>query len=400
MFRHQLPVRSPISFASLLDGMGTCIFRHGEREREKVKTLVRDHYDPIDVLLTDSGTSALTLAILGACRWKGRKLVALPAYSCYDVATAADGADVEVVLYDLDPKTLGPEVESVRAALERKPAAVLIAYLHGIPVDLDALLPLLEEYDVALIEDGAQGHGASFKGQNLGAIGSLSVLSFGRGKGMTGGSGGALLVNDEVGIKMVGTAPDELDSAELGLKNLFGITAQWTLGRPALYGIPASLPFLKLGETIYKEPHDPAELCDTAAATLARNWSLAAEEAEIRRTNSAELLEMISDFNGLETPSIPPNSEAGYIRFPVIVAEQLRHALTVGAARKLGVMHGYPKRLACLSGFTLRCVNADDVFPGAETLQKRLFTLPTHSLVSRKDIAGLHRFLLAAGQAD
>ena len=68
--------------------------------------------------------------------------------------------------------------------------AVVVAYLYGIPFDTAPVRAAAGAVGAWLIEDAAQGAGASFRGRALGAFGDLSMLSFGRGKGVTAGRGG------------------------------------------------------------------------------------------------------------------------------------------------------------------------------------------------------------------
>ena len=122
--------------------------------------------------------------------------VALPAYCCYDVATAADGAGVAFHLYDLEPETLSPDLASLRRSFDAGARSVVVAHLYGVPADLAAVRALAAEFGAIVIEDAAQGSGCEWRGRPAGAHGALGVLSFGRGKGVTGGKGGALLVNE------------------------------------------------------------------------------------------------------------------------------------------------------------------------------------------------------------
>src|SRR6266487_3041737 len=102
-WRHQIPVRSPLSMSALLVGMRAAVRRNGSHQRAvaRVEALLRERYAPRSVLLTESGTAALTTALLGLQHGRTAKAVAIPAYSCYDVATAAEGAGTPVLLYDL-----------------------------------------------------------------------------------------------------------------------------------------------------------------------------------------------------------------------------------------------------------------------------------------------------------
>src|SRR5690606_36256244 len=114
--------------------------------------------------------------------------------------------------------------------------------------------------DTLLVEDAAQGGGASMSGRSLGGFADMGILSFGRGKGWTAGGGGALLAAPSVGDWAITTWNSVRESAAsalvLTLKNL----AQWLLAHPSVYRLPSSLPFLRLGETIFHPPRAPRRM--------------------------------------------------------------------------------------------------------------------------------------------
>ncbi|HET9515837.1 MAG TPA: DegT/DnrJ/EryC1/StrS family aminotransferase, partial [Gemmatimonadales bacterium] len=115
-WRYLPPVHSPVTRASLAAGFLAAV--RGDRgARERVQRALGTFYGVTRVLLTDSGTSALTLAMGSAMATTGRKLIALPGYCCYDLVTALNGAGAEVVFYDIDPATLNPEWSSFESAL-------------------------------------------------------------------------------------------------------------------------------------------------------------------------------------------------------------------------------------------------------------------------------------------
>ncbi len=195
------PVHSPITLAAL--GRGVRAFSGGSAARRaeaEIGDWLERSFSPRRWHLVDSGTSAIRLALQHAVAGHATRRIALPAYGCYDLATACDGAEVEVVLYDLDPGTLGPDWNSYEAALDSGPAAVVLVHLYGVPVDLDRATSLARRRGVRVIEDAAQGAGGSWQGKALGSFGDYAVLSFGRGKGITGGGGGALLLHTEAAV--------------------------------------------------------------------------------------------------------------------------------------------------------------------------------------------------------
>ncbi|HXV86211.1 MAG TPA: DegT/DnrJ/EryC1/StrS family aminotransferase [Gemmatimonadales bacterium] len=395
LLHHQPPAHSPIAFRAL--GAGVQALASGRQARDaghRLTRLLRDQFRATDVLLTDSGTSALSLALAGGARLRPGSAVALPAYCCYDVATAADGAGVPVVLYDLDPATLGPRADSLRAALSQGASSVVVAHLYGYPVDLPEVQALAQRHGALLMEDAAQGVGARFHGVALGSFGSLSVLSLGRGKGWTGGSGGALLAHDDRGVEMVSRARATLGAGSVGLADLVRLAAQWVLGRPGLYGLPAALPFLHLGETIYHPPHQPRAATPASVAAALANAELLDGELEVRRANARRLLAAVRAGGRMRPVSAPDGSEPGYLRLPVMCPPEAISQF--GSVASLGVAPGYPRALCDLPGFCERVANRGQNFDGARELAGRLVTLPTHSRLVEADLRGLEQWCHAA----
>jgi len=155
---------------------------------DAVAAILRRRYGAVDAILTDSGTSALVMALQRMLPPAGT--VAYPAYACIDLTAAAVAAGVQVRLYDLDPATLSPDLDSVRAAIRRGVDAIVVAHLYGYPADVTGVRKIAAEEGIPVIEDAAQGAGGAIGGVPLGSLGEIAILSFGRGKGTTGGGGG------------------------------------------------------------------------------------------------------------------------------------------------------------------------------------------------------------------
>src|SRR3989454_9778627 len=165
----QVPVYSPLTLDAAWRAATQALSRRDD-PRPRVERLLRALYPAREAVLLGSGTHALGLAIRVAVRVVGEPcVVALPAFSCYDVATAAVGADVHIALYDVDPWTLAPDLDSVTATLAEGARVVVVAPLFGIPVDWDAIEHCLAAFGALAIEDAAQGHGARWRGSPLGS---------------------------------------------------------------------------------------------------------------------------------------------------------------------------------------------------------------------------------------
>lgn len=106
-------------------------------------------------------------------------------------------ADIEEDYYTIDPA-------KVREAITPKTRAIIAVHIYGQPCDMDALLTIAKEYNIPLIEDCAQAHGAQYKGKKVGSIGDVSCFSFYPTKNLGAiGDGGAVATNnDEIAQKV------------------------------------------------------------------------------------------------------------------------------------------------------------------------------------------------------
>ena len=382
--RYLPPAYSPVSAGSLVGGLkGLALGLPAG-----VDQWLARRYDVDAALLLDSGTSALRLAIGSLVTEPSlRARVALPAYGCYDLATAAIGARADVSFYDLDPVTLGPDWASFGAVLSAGVDAVVLVHQYGVPVDLDRACLLAEAHGTLVIEDAAQGAGAWWRNRRLGARGDLGVLSFGRGKGMTAGGGGALLARGSRGNQLLEQARARVATGKRGTGSLARLVAQALLSHPMLYGVPARMPWLALGDTPFHDPWPPRRIDAAQSGVLESAAALADIEAGTRRTLAVRLAAALIGARGVRLIEAPVGEGTlpGWLRFPALL-ERVERAKAGGAPfRQLGIMPGYPRplpELPQLSG--MRAAHAS--WPGAALLAEGIVTLPTHHWVAAADM--------------
>lgn len=382
--RTQPPVLSTVSVGSLRAG----VWGIGHRQAASVQlaAAITQRFGAQRVLLTDSGTSALVLALRAAVGREGT--VALPGYVCVDVIAAVLGAGLRARLYDIDPCTLSPDPDSVSGALERGAGAVVVAHLFGYPADIVEVGKRAAEHGATVIEDAAQAAGGMLGDRPLGSFGPLTVLSFGRGKGVSGGGGGALLAWGEwAQADAILEAADDLNRevALRGWTALVSSAAQWLLGRPALYGLPSSLPFIGLGETVYREPQRPLPIAGFSAGLAANALRRVDAEAAARERLAMDVLLAAGDTARTGIDSIA-SGRPGYLRLPV-----RRRAAT--PAPHLGILRGYPATLADWDIARHVLHPGETAAVGSVELRETLFTLPTHHHVGEDDVARLGAWL-------
>jgi dTDP-4-amino-4,6-dideoxygalactose transaminase len=107
------------------------------------------------------------------------------------------------VFIDSEPDTWNLSPEALEEALRyyasrgKRPKAVIGVHLYGMPAKIDEILAICARYEVPFVEDAAEALGATYRGQNAGTFGRLSVLSFNGNKIITTSGGGALLSAEE-----------------------------------------------------------------------------------------------------------------------------------------------------------------------------------------------------------
>ena len=140
---------------------------------------------------TSNGTTALHTAFEALGVGAGDAVVTTP-FSFVASANAIRLAGAEPVFADIDPETYNLDPVAVEEVVRERDdvAAILPVHLYGLPAEMDALLDVADDYDLAVIEDAAQAHGAQFRGQSVGSLGDAACFSLYPTKNMTTGEGG------------------------------------------------------------------------------------------------------------------------------------------------------------------------------------------------------------------
>jgi len=158
-----------------------------------------------------NGTVALQAAVSCIDLQPGDKVI-MPSFTIISCAQAIIYNGGIPILVDCDPHTWCMDVEHVREKVEAeikkgdgKLKAIMPVHIYGHPVDMDPILELAEKYNLKIIEDAAEVHGAEYlTGRNTanprwkrcGDLGDLSVFSFYANKLITTGEGGMVLTNN------------------------------------------------------------------------------------------------------------------------------------------------------------------------------------------------------------
>jgi dTDP-4-amino-4,6-dideoxygalactose transaminase len=165
-----------------------------------------------------NGTDALFVALKVLGIGKGDEVI-VPANSFIATSEAVTLTGAQVVFVDIDPNTYNMDSNKLDDYLKKRfskgtstrrygstatrPAAVIPVHLYGQPADMAPILDIARKFNLKVVEDAAQAHGALYKGKPVGSLGDIGCFSFYPGKNLGAyGDGGALVTNnDEYALK-------------------------------------------------------------------------------------------------------------------------------------------------------------------------------------------------------
>ncbi len=144
-----------------------------------------------------NGSVALDVAVVALGIGPGDEVI-IPTFTIISCAAAVVRSGAIPVLVDCDPITWNMDVDQIEARITPRTKAIMVVHIFGLPVDIDPLLTLARNHGLKIIEDAAEMHGQTYKGQPCGSFGDISTFSFYPNKHITTGEGGMIMTNDPI----------------------------------------------------------------------------------------------------------------------------------------------------------------------------------------------------------
>jgi dTDP-4-amino-4,6-dideoxygalactose transaminase len=143
-----------------------------------------------------NGLEALHLALVAIGIGPGDEVI-VPSNTYIATWLAVSQCGAIPIPVEPDPATLNIDPSAIASAITERTKAILPVHLYGQPADLDPILSLAKKYNLKVLEDGAQAHGAIYKGVRIGGHGDAVAWSFYPGKNLGAmGDAGAVTTND------------------------------------------------------------------------------------------------------------------------------------------------------------------------------------------------------------
>ena len=147
-------------------------------------------------VLCANGTLALEVALRALDIGRGDEVV-MPAYTFVATASAVIAVGATPVFADIEHDTRNLDARSAADCLTNRTRAIIAVHVAGRPADMDTLQDMANAHGLALIEDAAQAHAASWRNRRVGALGTIGCFSFQASKNLNAGEGGIVLTDDE-----------------------------------------------------------------------------------------------------------------------------------------------------------------------------------------------------------
>ena len=144
-----------------------------------------------------SGTDALHLALRGCGVGPGDEVITV-SHTFVATAEAIVLAGARPVFVDIDPQTHTMDPSRIEAVVTPRTKAILPVHLYGHPAHMEPILDLARAYNLKVVEDACQAHGATYNGRKVGTLGDAAAFSFYVTKNLGSyGTGGMVATNNE-----------------------------------------------------------------------------------------------------------------------------------------------------------------------------------------------------------
>lgn len=170
-------------------------FIHGEEDREFEKEFAA--FCNVEYCIgCGTGLDAISLILKAMGIGAGDEVI-IPSNTFIATALAVSYAGAIPVLVEPNIETYTINPLKIEEKITRKTKAIIAVHLYGRVADMDPILNIAQKYQLKVIEDAAQAHGATYKGKIVGSLGDAAAFSFYPGKNLGAlGDGGAVTTND------------------------------------------------------------------------------------------------------------------------------------------------------------------------------------------------------------
>lgn len=143
-----------------------------------------------------NGTVALHLPLLAYGVGHGDEII-IPTFTYIATANAVKYCGATPVLVDCEDESWNIDPKKIEEKITPNTKGIIVVHLYGHPVNMASIMEIARKYNLFVIEDAAEAHGAEYNGQVVGSIGDVGTFSFFGNKVISTGEGGMITTNDK-----------------------------------------------------------------------------------------------------------------------------------------------------------------------------------------------------------
>ncbi len=306
-----------------------------------------------------NGTDALELILKSLNIGSGDEVI-VPAFTWIATAEAVNNVGAQPVFVDIKTDTCTIDAGKIEEKITKKTKAIIPVHLYGCPADMNEIIAIGRKFNLFIIEDCAQAHGAEYFGKKVGTFGIASAFSFFPSKNLGAfGDGGAVVTDNQ---ELADTVRKISNHGQLKTRH-----AHFIIGRNSrLDSIQASILSVKLNHL--------------------NNWN------DNRIIAAKYYKSKLKDIDALILPSVPQNRMHVFHLF--VIRSKRRHEL-IEALSFSGIASGihYPAPVPFLEAYNYKKHKYED-FPIATDISKEVLSLPIYPEITASQIDTICEILI------
>lgn len=361
------------------------LFSHGsKKDSQKLLEALSAKYSG-QATLFQKGRAALAASIRAA-GGEGQK-VAISGLTCYSLVQAVETAGAKPVFVDINQSSLQPEAAELEAAISKNPdiKIIVIQNMLGIPVDMEAVEKIAKKHGIIIIEDLAHSAGAHYAdGREVGTVGDITMLSFGRDKAIDTVNGGAVIVrNENFVIKKPILKPSLIDQTRDRIYPTIAFVSRlfYPLG-VGKYIMSAAIKSKLVIRSADGNVEENTTLPNWQAKLAYKQLKNLADTTKQRRKKAIFYTKLLDDI-GLKTPNKPGASP---IRLPIITTQKPEKITQHFAKNNIQANDIWYDAPVSPIRFMHKVNYPQKDCPVATETATQLINLPTHQKITEADI--------------
>jgi dTDP-4-amino-4,6-dideoxygalactose transaminase len=321
----------------------------GGKYAAEFETAFADYLGANHCVAVANGTDAIEIALKSVGVERGDEVL-LPANTFIATAEGISNIGAKPVFVDIEPAFYNIDPAKIEEKITPRTKAIIAVHLYGLPADMDSIMQIARKHGLKVLEDTAQAHGATYKGQKAGSFGDAATFSFYPSKNLGAfGDAGAIVTNNDEYATRARLIANHGQSA----KNRHTIVGR----NSRMDGIHAAVLTVKL-------PHLDGWL-------------------EARRSHARRYDELLRD-TGLSLPAEPEHSRHTYHLYVVQVSERDSVQAKLSHAGVEAGIH-YPVALPFAEAYAHFDHEPSD-FPVACSQMSRILSLPMYAELTEEQI--------------